>query len=50
MLCYVAQEQSDHELQEEIAKAHVVCVVFDVTVEDSFDRVGFRLSVKFKIK
>ena len=33
------QEQDDDVLQEEIFKAHVVCVVYDITVEDALDRV-----------
>ena len=39
-LCVCAvQEQDDDVLQEEIFKAHVVCVVYDITVEDALDRV-----------
>ena len=35
-----AHEQDDSILQDEIAKAHVVCVVYDITQEDSLDRVN----------
>lgn len=36
---FSAQEQDDDVLQDEISKAHVICVVYDLTVEDAFDRV-----------
>ena len=36
---HVAQEQDDQILVDEIAKAHVVCVVYDLTQENSLDRV-----------
>ena len=35
----LAQEQDDSVLQEEIDRAHVVCVVYDITVENALDRV-----------
>lgn len=34
----VASEQSDESLQEEINKAHVVCIVYSVEDESSLDR------------
>lgn len=36
---YSAAEQSDEQLQEEINKAHVVCVVYSVEDENSLDRI-----------
>lgn len=39
ILDYSSQEQDDRVLFEEIAKAHVVCVVYDLTRTDSLDRV-----------
>lgn len=36
---YSAQEQDEDMLQEEITKAHVVCVMYDVTSEDALERV-----------
>lgn len=35
----LAQEQDDEILADEISKAHVVCVVYDLTQENSLDRV-----------
>lgn len=35
----LAQEQDDQTLAEEIAKAHVICVVYDLTQDNSLDRV-----------
>lgn len=39
LLMPLAQEQDDQILADEIAKAHVVCVVYDLTLENSLDRV-----------
>jgi hypothetical protein len=39
--CGIAQEQDDTVLQEEIVKAHVICIIYDITQENSFDRVSF---------
>lgn len=36
----VAQEQDDEVLHDEIYKAHVVCVVYDIASEDALDRVS----------
>lgn len=36
---FTAAEQSDDVLQEEIAKAHVVCVVYSVEDDASLDRI-----------
>lgn len=33
-----ATEQTDDQLREEIQKAHVICVVYDVGEEDTLDR------------
>jgi GTPase SAR1 family protein len=38
---FSAQEQDDTVLQEEIVKAHVICIIYDITQENSFDRVSF---------
>ncbi|KAK0098781.1 hypothetical protein PV326_003442 [Microctonus aethiopoides] len=35
---YSATEQTDDQLREEIQKAHVICVVYDVGEEDTLDR------------
>lgn len=44
LVSLLAQEQDDGLLQEEIERAHVVCVVYDITAENALDRVsGWRL-------
>lgn len=35
-----AQEQDQESLHNEICRAHVVCVVYDLTAEDALDRVS----------
>ncbi len=44
----LAQEQDDQILVDEIAKAHVVCVVYDLTQENSLDRVSKTFILKLK--
>lgn len=39
MFFHLAREQDDSVLQDEIYQAHAVCIVYDITSEDSLDRV-----------
>ncbi|KAJ8253765.1 hypothetical protein COCON_G00203770 [Conger conger] len=36
---YSASEQAEEELREEISRANVVCVVYDVTQEDTIEKI-----------